>query len=120
VISSLAQVSLAVIVTEPTPSGRHDLERVADLCRHFKVPAGIVVNKWDLNPDLTAKIEALAHQREMGLFGRVDFDPAFTDAMVQRKTITTFQPQGLGKQVAAVWDRIMAAVEKNQQTADVR
>ena len=119
VISSLAQVSLAVIVTEPTPSGQHDLERVADLCRHFKVPAGIVVNKWDLNPDLTVKIEALAPQRELQLLGRVDFNPAFTDAMVQRQSITTFQPQGLGKQVAAVWDGIMAAVLKNQRTADV-
>jgi MinD superfamily P-loop ATPase len=118
VISSLAQVSLAVIVTEPTPSGQHDLERVADLCRHFKVPAGIVVNKWDLNPDLTTKIEALAPQRELQRFGRVDFDPAFTDAMVQRQTIATFQPKGLGKQVATVWDRIMAAVTKNPNTAD--
>jgi MinD superfamily P-loop ATPase len=120
VISSLAQVSLAVIVTEPTPSGQHDLERVADLCRHFKVPAGIVVNKWDLNPDLTTKIETSAPQRELQRFGRIDFNPAFTDAMVQRQTVTTFQPQGLGKQVAAVWDRIQAAVFRNQQTAEAR
>jgi MinD superfamily P-loop ATPase len=118
VISSLAQVDLAVIVTEPTPSGQHDLERVADLCRHFKVPAGIVVNKWDLNPDLTAKIEAMAPMLELRRFGRVDFDPAFTDAMVERQTITTFQPQGLGRQVATVWDRIMAAVTKSPNTAD--
>lgn len=118
VISSLAQVSLAVIVTEPTPSGQHDLERVADLCRHFKVPAGIVVNKWDLNPDLTANVEAMAPMLELQRFGRVDFDPAFTDAMVEHQTIITFQPQGLGRQVAAVWDRIMAAVTKSPNTAD--
>jgi MinD superfamily P-loop ATPase len=120
VISSLAQVSLAVIVTEPTPSGQHDLERVADLCRHFKVPAGIVVNKWDLNADMTETIESLAPKRDLKLFGRVAFDPAFTDAMVQRQSVTTFQPQGLGKQVAAVWDRIMATVQEHQQAVDVR
>jgi MinD superfamily P-loop ATPase len=117
VISSLAQVSLAVIVTEPTPSGRHDLERVADLCHHFKVPAGIVINKWDLNPELTAKIEAQGLRGGLPLFGRVDFDPAFTDAMVQRQSISTFQPLGLGEQAAKVWDRIMAAVTKSQNTA---
>ena len=118
VISSLAQVSMAVIVTEPTPSGLHDLERVADLCRHFKVPAGIVVNKWDLNSDMTEKIERLAPERELRLFGRVDFDPAFTDAMVQRQTITTFQPDGLGKTVAGIWDAILAAAEENEKTAE--
>lgn len=120
VISSLAQVSLAVIVTEPTPSGRHDLERVADLCRHFKVPAGIVVNKWDLSPELTETIEAMARRRDLVCFGRVDFDPAFTDAMVQRQAITTFEPQGLGKQVAAIWQNIIATAAQNHKAAKVR
>jgi MinD superfamily P-loop ATPase len=118
VISSLARVDQAVIVTEPTPSGQHDLERVADLCAHFNVPAGIVVNKWDLNPELTEAIEKQAPQRQLRLFGRVDFDPVFTDAMVQRQTINAFQPDGLGKQVAAVWDSVMDAVKDHQNAAE--
>jgi MinD superfamily P-loop ATPase len=120
VISSLAQVSLAIIVTEPTPSGRHDLERVAELCRHFKVPAGIVVNKWDLCPELTETIEAEARQQGLACFGRVAFTPAFTDAMVRRQPITAYDPQGLGKQVAAIWQPIMAAVVQNHKAAEVR
>jgi MinD superfamily P-loop ATPase len=120
VISSLAQVSLAVIVTEPTPSGRHDLERVADLCRHFKVPAGIVVNKWDLCPELTETIEALARRRNLARFGRVGFAPAFTDAMVQRQPVTTFDPQGLGKQVAGIWQNIITTAVQNHTAAVVR
>jgi MinD superfamily P-loop ATPase len=116
VISSLSRVDLAVIVTEPTPSGQHDLERVADLCAHFKVPAGIVINKWDLNPGLTEAIEKKAPERQLRLFGRVGFDPVFIDAMVQRQTITRFQPQGLGKQVAAVWDEIAVAMQANNAT----
>ncbi|MDJ0783778.1 MAG: ATP-binding protein [Desulfosarcinaceae bacterium] len=120
VISSLANVTLAIVVTEPTPSGRHDLERVAELCRHFKVPAGIVVNKWDLNPAQTAKIEALAPQQKLQRFGRINFDPAFTDAMVQRQSIGAYQPRGLGKQVAALWDRILAAALKAHQPEAVR
>lgn len=116
VISSLSRVDLAVIVTEPTASGQHDLERVADLCAHFKVPAGIVINKWDLNPGLTEAIEKKAPERQLRLFGRVGFDPAFIDAMVQRETITSFQPQGLGKQVAAVWDKIAVAMQADNAT----
>jgi MinD superfamily P-loop ATPase len=120
VISSLAQVSLAIIVTEPTPSGRHDLERVAELCRHFKVPAGIVVNKWDLCPELTEEIEALARRQELARFGRVAFTPAFTDAMVRRQPITAYDPQGLGKQVAAIWQNIMATALQHHKAAEVR
>lgn len=120
VISSLARVDLAVIVTEPTPSGQHDLERVADLCAHFKVPAGIVINKWDLNPELTEAIEKQAPMRQLRFFGRVGFDPAFIDAMVRRLTIIRFQPQGLGKEVAAVWNRIRAAVADRRNTVEAR
>jgi MinD superfamily P-loop ATPase len=120
VISSLAQVSLAVIVTEPTPSGRHDLERVAELCRHFKVPAGIVVNKWDLCTELTETIETMARQKDLMCFGRVAFTPAFTDAMVRRQPITTFDSQGLGKQVAAIWENIRAMALPNHKVAEVR
>ena len=50
VISSLSGAHLAVAVTEPTPSGRHDLERVAALCRHFQTALGVIINKYDLNP----------------------------------------------------------------------
>ena len=56
VISSLAGASLAVAVVEPTPSGRHDFERVATLCRHFRIPVAVVINKADLNP---AEAEAI-------------------------------------------------------------
>jgi MinD superfamily P-loop ATPase len=59
VISSLSGAHLAVAVTEPTPSGRHDLERVADLCRHFQVPLAVIINKYDLNQDENFRIETL-------------------------------------------------------------
>ena len=65
VIASLSGVSLAVIVTEPTPSGRHDLERVADLCAHFRIPAGIIINKCDLNEKEAATIEKFAADKEL-------------------------------------------------------
>jgi MinD superfamily P-loop ATPase len=53
---------MVVIVTEPTPSGLHDLERVADLCDHFSIPATVLVNKCDVNPvrSIWSRIETLA------------------------------------------------------------
>ena len=61
VISSLSGAHLAVAVTEPTPSGRHDLERVAALCRHFQTAFAVIINKYDLNPDETARIEGFCY-----------------------------------------------------------
>ena len=57
VISSLSGANLALLVTEPTLSGIHDLERVLGVCRHFDIPALVCVNKYDLNTDNTRQIE---------------------------------------------------------------
>ena len=83
VISSLSGAHLAVAVTEPTPSGRHDLERVADLCRHFQTALAVIINKYDLNPDETARIEAFCRDRSYPVLARLPHDPAITQAMIQ-------------------------------------
>ncbi|MBW2618901.1 MAG: ATP-binding protein, partial [Deltaproteobacteria bacterium] len=70
VISSLSQTSLAVAVTEPTPSGKHDLLRVIDLADFFRVPVAVLVNKADLNPDIAREIEAVARQKGLPVVGR--------------------------------------------------
>lgn len=49
VISAVTGVDMALVVTEPTVAGRHDLERILDLLSHFKVPAVVCVNKSDLD-----------------------------------------------------------------------
>lgn len=108
VIASLSGVSLAVIVTEPTPSGRHDLARVMDLCGHFRVPGAIIINKGDLNPESAADIEAFGQEKGFPVLGRLPHDPAITRAMVQGKTITEFDPEGdFADQVKAIWQNVM-------------
>jgi MinD superfamily P-loop ATPase len=62
VIASVTGATLVLVVTEPTVSGQHDLERVLSLTRHFKMPAAGCVNKWDLNPEMTHQIEDEAHR----------------------------------------------------------
>jgi MinD superfamily P-loop ATPase len=87
VIASIGGASLLLIVSEPTVSGIHDMERVARLAGHFKVPALLCINKYDLNPDQTDAIEAVAQKMGVGVLGRVPFDPIFVESMVQGKTI---------------------------------
>ena len=106
VISSLSGTDLAVVVTEPTPSGRHDLERVMELCRHFRVPAAVIINKADLNPDQSREIEAYCRREEITLAARLPFDPAMTQAMLEGKAITEYQDNGLAGRIGQAWQII--------------
>jgi MinD superfamily P-loop ATPase len=107
VISALSGAHLAVIVTEPTVSGRHDLERVIDLCRHFNIPAGVIINKCDLNEEQTQGIEAYCHAQDLSLIGKLPHDTAFTQAMIQQLSITEYSSNGIGAAVKAAWDTLL-------------
>jgi MinD superfamily P-loop ATPase len=90
VIASIGGASAVLIVAEPTVSGLHDMERVAQLAAHFKVPVMVCVNKFDLNVDQTEAIEKLAKENNMTIVGRVPFDPVFTESMLQGQTVLEY------------------------------
>ena len=87
VIASLTGATDVLLVTEPTLSGAHDLERVLGLTRHFGIPAAVCVNKWDINPEMTGRIEAQARQSGARVVGRVRYDPSVTRAQIQEKAV---------------------------------
>jgi MinD superfamily P-loop ATPase len=87
VIASLAGATLVLVVTEPTVSGEHDLERVLALARHFEMPAAVCVNKWDLNPEMTERIEHMAMHAGAKIAGRVRYDRAVTAAQLQERAV---------------------------------
>ena len=105
VISSLSGAHLAVLVTEPTPSGSHDLKRVASLCDHFRVPAAVIVNKADLNPEETAHIEAYCQEHGYTLLGRLPHDRSVTAAMVAKQTLPEHGGP-LADDIARLWQAI--------------
>ncbi len=115
VIASLGGASAVLIVVEPTLSGKHDMLRVAELAAHFRVPAMVCVNKFDLNRDETEAIEDLARSRNMEVLGRIPFDPIFTKAMVQGQTIFEYDPGSEACEgVREIWDK---AAERLGSTA---
>ncbi|MBW1683595.1 MAG: ATP-binding protein [Deltaproteobacteria bacterium] len=81
--ASVTGCDLALVVTEPTPSGEHDLERVLGLLDHFRVPAAVLVNKHDLWPDLTTRIEGLAKKTNAAVVGRLPFSPEVPRALAR-------------------------------------
>ncbi|MFH1243372.1 MAG: 4Fe-4S binding protein [Pseudomonadota bacterium] len=106
VIASIGGASAVLIVAEPTVSGIHDMERVAQLAAHFKVPAMVCVNKFDLNLDQTRAIEKYAKENGVGTLGQIPFDPLFTKSMVQGQTIFEYDEDSEGaRAVKAVWEK---------------
>lgn len=93
VIASLGGADAALIVTEPTVSGKHDMDRVAQLAQFFRVPVTVCVNKSDLNPEFTRDIQRYTEEKGFGFAGTIPFDPTFIHAMVQGQTVLEFDRQ---------------------------
>lgn len=107
VIAAIGGADAILIVTEPTVSGMHDMDRATRLAMHFKVPGMVCINKYDLNPEKTAEIEGHAERLGMTVVGRIPFDPAFTRAMVEGRTIVEYDPEcEAAATVRGIWARI--------------
>lgn len=111
VISSFSGASLAVVVTEPTPSGKHDLERVLDLCTHFNLRACVIINKCDLNAQVAAEIESLSRARGCEVVASLPHDAVFFEAMLQRRAITEMPDNVPAQTLRKAWSRIRTLAE---------
>ncbi|MBA4418871.1 MAG: (4Fe-4S)-binding protein [Syntrophus sp. (in: bacteria)] len=92
VISSLTGTHLVVIVTEPTPSGIHDLKRVVELAEHFQIKTALVVNKSDINPQYVQEMKLYCDLRGLIYLGEIPYEPKITEAQKQAKTILDYDP----------------------------
>ena len=109
VTSALSGATLAVVVTEPTFSGMHDLERVYDLSRHFEVPVAIVINKYDLNPENSIKIEYLAKEKDVPVIGKIPFEKCIVEAISKNLTPIDFC-DNLKPIFSQILDRIISLI----------
>lgn len=87
VISSVSGVHLALIVAEPSLSGRSDLERLLHTTAALRVRTAVCVNKWDVSPHQTEEIEALCRERGIPFLGRIPFDPQAAAAINQGRSV---------------------------------
>ncbi|MBN1913891.1 MAG: ATP-binding protein [Candidatus Omnitrophica bacterium] len=106
VIASLSGIDCALVVTEPTLSGLHDALRVIEVTRHFNVPAQLVINKYDLNPEMSARIEGYCSKNNIPLVGKIRFDKAVVESMVEAKTIMEYKDSQVREEIAEIWARL--------------
>jgi len=108
VIASLTGATRMLVITEPTPSGEHDLERMLALGRHFGVPAWVCVNKHDLNPAMATHMERHAVERGATVVGRIPYDPEVTAAQRQGRPLVEMNRGPAATAIAGLWQRIRA------------
>jgi len=110
VISSLSGADLALLVTEPTQSGIHDLERVLDVCRHFGIPALVCINKYDINEDNSREIEDYCLGQGLAVVAKIPFDNVFTEAIVNGVPVVEHGQDRVTKEIESLWHRISQAL----------
>ncbi len=106
VISSLSGADLAVIVTEPTLSGMHDMDRVIGVCHHFTIPVMVCINKCDLNEDNSHQIESYCHRQGIEVASKIPFDNIVTEALVQGLPVVEYCDNSVSQQIKRLWESI--------------
>ncbi len=108
VIASIGGATAVIIIVEPTVSGLHDIKRVVGLIDHFRIPGMLCVNKFDINLEMTEKIEEFAKNNGVKVLKRIPFDPLFTHAMVVGQSIIEYAGKSpTAKAVEQVWSEIL-------------
>jgi len=106
VIASLSGVDCALVVTEPTLSGLHDAIRVIDVAKHFGTSVKLVINKYDLNTEMSEKIEEYCHKNGISLIGKIKFDKTVVEAMVEGKTIMEYKDTKIKEEIIKIWETL--------------
>lgn len=110
VIASITGADAVLVVTEPTLSGEHDLERVLELAAHFKIPAMVCINKWDINHIMAGRIETLAQSMGAKPVGRIPYDKAVTLAQIHACTLVEESRGRAAMAVRKTWSNVCSAI----------
>ena len=113
VISSLSGADLALLVTEPTLSGMHDLERVLGVCYHFGVKALVCINKYDINEDNTRQVETYCSNQGVEVASKIPFDDVVTTAMVKGLPVVEYGDSEVSREIELLWHSVAGQLAKN-------
>jgi MinD superfamily P-loop ATPase len=111
VISSLSGVDLALLVTEPTLSGIHDLTRIVDVCRRFGVPALVCINKYNISEENTRENENYCSEEEIKVAAKIPFDNVVTEALVARMPVIEYRDGQIAREIKNLWRFVLETLK---------
>jgi len=103
VIAAATGTDAVLIVTEPTLSGLHDMQRVTELAKHFNIPAAACINKYDLSPEMSDKIRQYCKKTGVQLLGMVPYDPIVSKALVEKSIIVEYSNGSVSGEIEKIW-----------------
>jgi MinD superfamily P-loop ATPase len=106
VIASITGANLVLVVTEPTLSGQHDLQRVAELTKSFGIKTFVCINKTDINPEMTEQIKQYAQQNNIKVVGEIPYDDAFTKAQLNKTTLVEYADGKTTEIIKTMWQNV--------------
>jgi MinD superfamily P-loop ATPase containing an inserted ferredoxin domain len=112
VISSLSGANLALLVSEPTLSGMHDLDRIIGVCRHFGIPALVCINKYDLNQENSHQIESYCLNQGIEVIFKIPFDNVVTEAIVHGLPVVEYSQNNIVGEVKRLWQAITTTLKR--------
>ena len=118
VISSLSGANLALLVTEPTLSGMHDLERILGVCHHFGVPALVCINKYDLNEDNAYLIERYCLNQNVTVAAKIPFDNIVTEAIVRGLPVVEYSQGKVTQEIEKLWQTVTTTFDVREVACD--
>lgn len=118
VIASLTGVTAALIISEPTVSGLHDLERVLKLSAHFGVRTFLCIAKSDINEAMTGKLGELGEQYGAKVLGTIGYDPAVVQSQLEGRPVTETDCQA-ADEIRAVWEKLSVELERRTDRGEL-
>jgi MinD superfamily P-loop ATPase len=115
VIASLTGTDYALVVVEPTVSGIHDAERVVQVARHFKVPAAVIINKCDINPEMSERIRLWCAKEMIQCMAEIPFDEEVVHAVSAGVTIMEYEKTRVKEQIRELWRAIEKTIINTQE-----
>ncbi|MBN2480462.1 MAG: ATP-binding protein [Bacteroidales bacterium] len=117
-ISSVTGSDLVIAVTEPTLSGWHDLNRLIEMTGRFRTPVYVIINKYDLNEDMSYTIENRLKSEGIQILGKIPYDESMIYALIEGKTICEFMPDGLlTREFEKMWNNLISIVYEQESIA---
>ncbi len=115
VIASITGTDYAILVTEPTVSGVHDLKRILELIRFFNIKSGVIVNKYDLNQQKSDEIKEIALQYDSEFLGEIPYDKAVIEAQMEGISVVEYTDSPLTEEIARIWAKVRKSVFSEQK-----
>jgi MinD superfamily P-loop ATPase len=114
VISAISGADMALIVTEPSVAGIHDLERALQMTRHFNIPSAVCINKSDIFREGATQISSYCFDEKIAVLGQIPFDANVTEAMVNGDSVTAYRPEApASKEIKNVWQKLIKLIQSD-------